>query len=211
MATLGGAFILGGLAFKAAFVPFHQWSPDVYTGAPTPVTAFMSVVVKAAAFAALVRIFATVYPDLNSSLLQGLAILVALTLVVGNFVALVQTSLKRLLAYSAVAHAGYLGLALLAADGSGTQAVVWYLTAYTLMNAGAFAVLSLLTDRNDRGDDLERLAGLGKTRPYSSLRAGALSLITRRDSAARRVSLEKSWCFKRRCKQAISASPSSPS
>ena len=166
LATLGGAFILGGLAFKAAFAPFHQWSPDVYTGAPTPVTAFMSVVVKAAAFAALVRIFATVYPDLNGSLLQGLAILVALTLVVGNLVALVQTSLKRLLAYSAVAHAGYLGLALLAADGSGTQAVVWYLTAYTLMNAGAFAVLSLLTDRNDRGDDLERLAGLGKTRPY---------------------------------------------
>ena len=166
LATLGGAFILGGLAFKAAFVPFHQWSPDVYTGAPTPVTAFMSVVVKAAAFAALLRIFATVYPSLNGSLLQALAILVALTLVVGNLVALVQTSLKRLLAYSAVAHAGYLGLALLAADRSGAQAVIWYLTAYTFMNVGAFAVLSLLTDRSDRGDDLERLAGLGKTRPY---------------------------------------------
>ena len=173
LATLGGAFILGGLAFKAAFAPFHQWSPDVYTGAPTPVTAFMSVVVKAAAFAALLRIFATVYPNLNTSLLQALAILVALTLVVGNLVALVQTSLKRLLAYSAVAHAGYLGLALLAADGSGTQAVVWYLTAYTFMNVGAFAVLSLLTDSNDRGDDLERLAGLGKTRPYL---AAALAL-----------------------------------
>ncbi len=173
LATLGGAFILGGLAFKAAFVPFHQWSPDVYTGAPTPVTAFMSVVVKAAAFAALLRIFATVYPDLGSSLLQALAVLVALTLVVGNLAALVQTSLKRLLAYSAVAHAGYLGLALLASDGSGTQAVVWYLTAYTFMNAGAFAVLSLLTDQNDRGDDLERLAGLGKTRPYI---AAALAL-----------------------------------
>ena len=165
LATLGGAFILGGLAFKAAFVPFHQWSPDVYTGAPTPVTAFMSVVVKAAAFAALVRLFASVYPDLNNSLTQALAVLVALTLVIGNLVALVQTSLKRLLAYSAVAHAGYLGLALLSADAGGTAAVVWYLTAYTFMNVGAFAVLSLLVDQHDRGDDLERLAGLGKTRP----------------------------------------------
>lgn len=165
LATLGGAFVLGGLAFKAAFVPFHQWSPDVYTGAPTPVTAFMSVVVKAAAFAALARLFVSVYPELNPSLVQALAVLVALTIVIGNLIALVQTSLKRLLAYSAVAHAGYLGLALLTADAGGTQAVVWYLTAYTFMNIGAFAVLSLLTDRNDFGDDLERLAGLGKTRP----------------------------------------------
>lgn len=167
LATLGGAFILGGLAFKAAFAPFHQWSPDVYTGAPTPVTAFMSVVVKAAAFAALLRVFALVYPNLNGALTQALVVLVALTLIIGNLAALTQRSVKRLLAYSAVAHAGYLGLALLAADtDGGARAVIWYLTAYTFMNVGAFAVLSLLTDRNDRGDDVERFAGLGKTRPY---------------------------------------------
>jgi len=119
LATLAGAFILGGLAFKAAFVPFHQWSPDVYTGAPMPVTAFMSVVVKAAAFAALLRVFATIYPDLNGALTQALVVLVALTLIVGNLAALAQRSVKRLLAYSAVAHAGYLGLALLGADSGG--------------------------------------------------------------------------------------------
>lgn len=167
LATLAGAFILSGLAFKAAFAPFHQWSPDVYSGAPTPVTAFMSVVVKAAAFAALLRVFTLIYPELSGALTQALVVIVALTLIVGNLSALVQRSVKRLLAYSAVAHAGYLGLALLAADtAGGTQAILWYLTAYTFMNVGAFAVLSLLTDRNDRGDDLERFAGLGKTRPY---------------------------------------------
>lgn len=167
LATLAGAFILAGLAFKAAFVPFHQWSPDVYTGAPTPVTAFMSVVVKAAAFAALLRVFGLIYPELNAALTQALVVLVALTLVVGNLAALVQRSVKRLLAYSAVAHAGYLGLALLAADtDAGIRAAIWYLTAYTFMNVGAFAVLSLLSDRRDRGDDLPNLAGLGRTRPY---------------------------------------------
>ena len=178
LATLGGAFVLGGLAFKAAFAPFHQWSPDVYTGAPTPVTAFMSVVVKAAAFAALLRVFALVYPNLDGVLTQALVVLVALTLIVGNFAALAQRSVKRLLAYSAVAHAGYLGLALLAADTvGGAQAIIWYLTAYTFMNVGAFAVLSLLTDRNDHGDDLERFAGLGKTRPYLAF-AMALFLLS---------------------------------
>jgi NADH-quinone oxidoreductase subunit N len=166
LATLGGVFILAGLAFKAAFAPFHQWSPDVYTGAPTPVTVYMSVVVKAAAFAALMRVFVAVFPELGTLLPNILAVLVALTLIIGNFAALVQRSVKRLLAYSAVAHAGYLGLAVLAADQAGIQAVIWYLLAYTFMNVGAFAVLTLITDKNDHGDDLERLAGLGRSRPY---------------------------------------------
>ena len=169
LATLGGAFVLGGLAFKAAFVPFHQWSPDVYLGAPTPVTAFMSVVVKAAAFAALLRVFGLIYPDLSGFLTQLLVVLVALTLVVGNFAALVQKSLKGLLAYSAVAHAGYLGLALLGANNGGMQAAIWYLSAYTFMNIGAFAVLSLLTGDDEKRDDLEQLAGLGRTRPRLAL------------------------------------------
>ncbi|ADI16068.1 NADH-quinone oxidoreductase subunit N [Truepera radiovictrix] len=169
LAALGGVFILAGLAFKAAFAPFHQWAPDVYTGAPTPVTAFMSVVVKAAAFAALLRVFATVFPALGAVVPVIFAVLVGLTMVIGNLSALVQRSVKRMLAYSAVAHAGYLGLAVLAAGqgaNSGAQAVVWYLLAYTLMNAGALAVMTLITDPNDHGDDLERLAGLGRTRPY---------------------------------------------
>lgn len=166
LATLGGAFVLAGLGFKAAIAPFHQWAPDVYTGAPTAVTAFMSVVIKTGAFAALLRIAATVFPGLEPWLLSTLAVLVALTLVLGNFAALMQTRVKRMLAYSAVAHAGYLGLAVLAADAGGIRAGAWYLIAYTLMNLGAFAVLTLTSDGNDRGDDLERFAGLGRRRPW---------------------------------------------
>ena len=166
LATLGGVFILGGLGFKAALAPFHQWSPDAYTGAPTSVTAFMSIVVKTAAFAALVRVFTLIYPDLGVIVTQSFVVLVALTLIVGNFAALLQRSVKRLLAYSAVAHAGYLGLGVLAANEVGTQALIWYLSAYTLMNAGAFAVLSMISDKNDHGDDLERFAGLGQKRPW---------------------------------------------
>ena len=165
-ATLGALMILGGLGFKVAFAPFHQWAPDVYTGAPTPVTAFMSVVVKVAAFAALLRIFATLVPVLPDMITQTLVVLVGLTVVVGNLAALMQRGVKRMLAYSAVAHAGYLGLAVLAADTVGMQAAIWYLTAYAFMNAGAFAILTLLSDKNDHGDDIERFAGLGRTRPY---------------------------------------------
>ncbi len=166
LATLGGALVLSGLAFKASIAPFHQWAPDVYTGAPSSVTTFMSVVVKTAAFAALLRIAALVFPSLQPWIFTTLSVLVGLTLVVGNFAALLQRGVKRMLAYSAVAHAGYLGLAVLAAPQGGMRAAVWYLTAYTLMNAGAFAVLTLMSDPNDRGDDLERFAGLGRQRPW---------------------------------------------
>ncbi len=169
LASLGGVLILGGLAFKAALAPFHQWAPDVYTGAPTPVTAFMSVVVKAAAFAALLRVAALFFPELSSLVSVALAVLVALTMVIGNFAALLQRGVKRMLAYSAVAHAGYLGLAVLAAGTVGVRAALWYLAAYTLTNIGAFAVLVLLGDRDDRGDDLGRLAGLGRQRPGLAL------------------------------------------
>lgn len=172
-AALGGVLLLVGLGFKVALAPFHQWAPDVYTGAPTTVTAFMSVVVKTGAFAAFLRIYAAFFPNLPPSVEQALVVLIVLTLVIGNLSALMQTSFKRMLAYSAVAHAGYLGLAVLAAGGAGTKAAIFYLAAYTLMNAGAFAILTMLTDKNDHGDDIERFAGLGKTRPYL---AAALSI-----------------------------------
>jgi NADH-quinone oxidoreductase subunit N len=169
LASLGGFFVLGGLAFKASIAPFHQWAPDVYTGAPTPVTTYMSVVVKTAAFAALLRIAVAFFPNLMPGFVTTFAVLVGLTMIVGNFAALLQSGVKRMLAYSAVAHAGYLGLAVLAADTVGTSAAGWYLLAYTLMNAGAFAVLTLISDASDRGDDLERFAGLGRTRPALAL------------------------------------------
>ncbi len=165
LATAGGALVLAGLGFKAALAPFHQWAPDVYTGAPTVVVTFMSVVIKVGAFAALLRIAATVFPALQPWLLTALAVIVALTLVAGNFTALMQRGVKRMLAYSSVAHAGYLGLALLAANHGGVPAAAFYLSVYALMNAGAFAVLTLVMDAGDHGDDLERFAGLGKTRP----------------------------------------------
>lgn len=164
LATLGGVFILGGLAFKAAIVPFQQWAPDVYTGAPTPVTTFMSVVVKVAAFGALLRVASGVLPGLPPALLETFSWLVGLTMLVGNFGALAQQGVKRMLAYSSVAHAGYLGLAVLA-GAQGAQALSWYLMAYAFMTAGAFAVLTMVSARDDRDDSLERLAGLGRRKP----------------------------------------------
>ncbi|CAN5692830.1 NADH-quinone oxidoreductase subunit N [soil metagenome] len=171
LALLGSVLLLAGLGFKVAFAPFHQWLPDVYTGAPTPVTTFMSVVVKTAAFAALLRIASTVFASLGAGPLGELlpimlGILIGATLIVGNFGALLQSGVKRMLAYSAVAHAGYLGLAVLAADTVGTNAAIFYLTAYTLMTAGAFAVLSAITNADDRGDEIERFAGLAARRPF---------------------------------------------
>ncbi|MEX2536920.1 MAG: NADH-quinone oxidoreductase subunit N [Trueperaceae bacterium] len=165
LATLGGLLVLAGLAFKASLVPFHQWAPDAYTGAPTAVTSYMSVAVKTAAFAALLRVAATVFPELSPIVLQAFVWIVGLTMIVGNLAAYVQRGVKRMLAYSAVAHAGYLGLAVLAVDAGGMRAGMWYLLAYTLMTAGAFAVLTLMSDRLDHGDDLERFAGLSRTRP----------------------------------------------
>jgi NADH-quinone oxidoreductase subunit N len=177
-AALGGVMLLAGLGFKVAFAPFHQWAPDVYTGAPTSVTAFMSVVVKTGAFAAFLRVFAAFFSGLPLMVEQALIVMIVMTLVIGNLSALVQTSFKRMLAYSAVAHAGYLGLALLAADSVGTRAAMFYLLSYTLMNAGAFAILTMLTDKNDYGDTIERFAGLGKTKPWlaASLSIFLLSL-----------------------------------
>lgn len=166
LASLGGMMLLVGLGFKVAFAPFHQWVPDVYTGAPTSVTAFMSVVIKTAAFAALLRLAVSLFPALSPVLLQSLVVLVALTMIIGNFGALAQRGVKRMIAYSAVAHAGYLGLAVLAANEAGMRAAIFYLSAYTLMTAGAFAVLTLISDKNDHGDALERFAGLGRKRPF---------------------------------------------
>lgn len=166
---IGGVLLLAGLGFKAAIFPFHQWAADAYTGAPTPVTAFMSVVVKTAAFAALLRIAAEFLPLSSPYMFEIFSWLIGITMVVGNFSALAQNGVKRMLAWSSVAHAGYLGLAVLAAGGLGTGAALYYLLAYTLMTAGAFAVLSRVTEADDSGDSLQHLAGLGRRRPALAL------------------------------------------
>ena len=126
----------------------------------------MSVVVKTAAFAALLRFASMAFPDVSPTLNQLFIVLVVLTLVVANLVALEQRTLKRMLAYSAVAHAGYLGMGVLAGSES---AVIWYLAAYTFMNIGAFTVLSLISNSEDKGDSLEDIAGLSKHRPLLAL------------------------------------------
>ncbi|HEX2864139.1 MAG TPA: NADH-quinone oxidoreductase subunit N, partial [Deinococcales bacterium] len=159
----GALFMLVGFGFKVAWAPFHQWTPDVYTGAPTIVTQYMSVGIKAAAFAGLIRLYGTAFGGITAWVVPT-QILLALTMLVGNLAALRQSSLKRMLAYSSIAQAGYIGLAVLASQQSGWSSALFYLAGYTLMNAGAFAVVIALSTSED-GPDMESLAGLGRRRP----------------------------------------------
>ena len=163
----GVGLLLIGFAFKVAAVPFHMWTPDVYQGAPTPVTAFMSVGAKAAGFAALLRLLLTAFPALGAQWAWPAAALAVLTMTWGNLAALRQDNLKRMLAYSSIAHAGYV-LVGVAAGPEGAGGVLFYLIAYTLMNMGAFAVLTALerAESEPAGFTLERMAGLFGRRPW---------------------------------------------
>jgi NADH-quinone oxidoreductase subunit N len=158
-----GILLMGvGFAFKVSAAPFHMWTPDVYQGAPIPVTAFMSVGTKAAAFAMIVRVFAGGLPHVAPEWQTLLAFVAATSMVVGNLMAITQTSLKRLLAYSGVAQAGYILIGVIAGGPSGLAAVLYYLFVYMFMNFGAFAVITLLARRDADADsfaDLEGLAG----------------------------------------------------
>jgi NADH-quinone oxidoreductase subunit N len=159
--TVGMGLLVVGFGFKIAAVPFHMWTPDVYEGAPTPVTAFVSTAVKAAAFAALARVFLTALGDLQESwapIFWGLAVL---TMTVANLVAIAQQNIKRMLAYSSIAHAGYLLIALVAAGPAGLTGLLFYLLAYAFMNLGAFAVVVALEQREDRYLLLNDYSGLG--------------------------------------------------
>jgi NADH-quinone oxidoreductase subunit N len=164
LASLGLALVAVGFTFKISAVPFHQWTPDVYEGAPSAVTAFMSVTVKAAAFAGLMRIVSMAFGGAES-LRDVLWWLAAATMIVGNVMAVIQENVKRLLAYSSVAHAGYLLMGLVAGTTAGSAAMLFYLVAYLFMNLGAFAVLIALTNRGQELDRLEDFSGLAKSRP----------------------------------------------
>ncbi len=156
------ALVTAGLGFKAAVVPFHQWTPDAYDGAPTPSTAFMSVAPKAAAFAAILRVMATALGPIQIDWALVFAVLAVITMTTGNIVALVQTNVKRMLAYSSIAHTGYI-LAAVAAISAGAPAgaaVLFYVFAYGIMNLGAFACLQLLDLEGTRGASLDELNGL---------------------------------------------------
>jgi NADH-quinone oxidoreductase subunit N len=162
---LGMAFLLVGFGFKVALIPFQAWTPDVYEGAPTVVTAFMAVAVKAAAFAAFARVFFAGLPELAAHWTGLLSVLAALTMTVGNVIAVSQRSVKRMLAYSSIAHAGYALLGLVADSPAGGAALLYYLMVYVFMNVGAFGVLIALGRRGEPRDRLDDLAGVGFRHP----------------------------------------------
>ncbi len=171
--TLGMGLLIVGFGFKVASVPFHMWAPDVYEGAPTSVTAFMITGTKAAAFAAFLRILMTGLPALLPDWSGVLWVLAVLSMTVGNLVALVQTNLKRMLAYSSIAHAGYLLVATVTGTRLGSGSILFYLTAYTFMNLGAFAVIVALARRDEERLLIDEYAGLGRRHP---LLAAAMAL-----------------------------------
>jgi NADH-quinone oxidoreductase subunit N len=171
--VIGMALVLVGFGFKIALVPFHSWAPDVYEGAPTPVTAFMTVGPKAAGIAALLRILVQALPFLAEDWSRILWLLSILTMTLGNVVAVLQTNIKRMLAYSAIAHAGYILIGIVVNSEMGLSAILFYLVIYTVMNLVAFSVVLSLSRAGDARVFLEDYAGLGRTAPFA---AAALSL-----------------------------------
>jgi NADH-quinone oxidoreductase subunit N len=168
--TVGSALILVGLGFKVAAVPFHMWTPDVYQGAPSAVTAFMAAGAKIAGFAALLRVFALAFPAIAADLTPILAVLAGLTMIVGNVLAISQSNIKRLLAYSSIAHAGYILMAFVPYGQSGVVATsiasgLFYLVAYSLANFGAWAVVIALEKQEGKGLEIDDYAGLGRKYP----------------------------------------------
>src|SRR5207248_5033051 len=143
-----------------------MWTPDVYEGAPTAITAYMSVAAKAAAFAAMLRVFMIAFPSLVTDWGNMLAIVAVITMVVGNTVAVWQQNVKRMLAYSSIAHAGYILVAVVAANQLGVQSVLFYTVAYTLMNLGAFAIVIMVGQRGEENEEIADLAGLASRHPW---------------------------------------------
>lgn len=162
---VGAAMLIVGLGFKVGAVPFHMWTPDAYDGAPTPVTAFMATGVKAAAFAAFLRVFGVAFAGAYATWGPVLWWLAVLTMFVANLIALTQGSVKRMLAYSSIAHAGYLLVALLSRNTLGASAFLFYLLVYTLMTAGAFGMLIVSSRTDKERVSLDDYAGLGWEQP----------------------------------------------
>ena len=167
---IGGmaVLVLVGFSFKISAVPFHFWAPDVYEGAPTPITAFISTASKAAGFAVLLRFMLAVFPAIEAEWVTLVAIMATVTMTVGNLLALPQTNIKRLLAYSSIAHAGYAMIGLVALSSFGTASVIFYLIGYVVTNIAAFAVVILFA-RSAGSDEIADYAGLSRRSPGLAL------------------------------------------
>jgi NADH-quinone oxidoreductase subunit N len=162
----GLAMILAGLAFKVSAAPFHMWTPDVYQGAPTSVTAFMSAATKTAALVVTLRVLVTAFPEQSDVWTIAVAVIAAVSLAWGNLGALAQRDVKRLLAYSSISHAGFMLMAVSANSERGGEALLYYLVPYSAMSVGAFAVVAARERELGRPVTLESLAGFGWERPY---------------------------------------------
>jgi len=174
--SLGIGLLLIGFAFKVALAPFHMWSPDVYQGAPTTVTGFLCTAPKAAGFGALMKVFMTAFPEVHDEWQTLFWIMAALTMTVGNISALVQSNVKRMLAFSSISHAGYLAMGVLVLDSNSVGAILFYLAVYSAMNLGAFAIIAV-AEREEQGVAFEDYRGLASRHPWFSA-AIALFLIS---------------------------------
>jgi|SRR5579871_405193 len=165
LVSTAAALMFVGLAFKISAVPFQSWAPDVYQGAPAPVSGFLSVGPKAAAFAVLLRVFMTAFGPVASSWMPFIWGVALATMIVGNFAAILQSNIKRLLAYSSIAHAGYILVAVTANSGAGSAAAMFYLAAYAFTNLGAFAVVSYFSRKGEQFVKVDDFAGLAQRQP----------------------------------------------
>ncbi|PWK73126.1 NADH-quinone oxidoreductase subunit N [Streptomyces sp. CG 926] len=165
---IGGALILMGLLFKVGAVPFHMWTPDVYQGAPTPITGFMAAATKVAAFGALLRLLYVVLPGLRWDWRPVMWAVAIVTMLAGAVIAVTQTDVKRLLAYSSIAHAGFILAGVIATSAQGVQSVLFYLAAYSFVTIGAFAVVTLVRDAGGEATHLSKWAGLGRRSPLTA-------------------------------------------
>src|SRR5258707_7315200 len=166
--VLAVILVVAGIGFKIAAVPFHMWAPDVYEGAPTPITAFLSVGSKAASFAMLIRIFVEGMPSMSGDWRLLFYVLSVLTMTAGNVAAVTQSNVKRMLAYSSIAHAGYLLIGVVAGTARGITAMLVYLMVYSFMQLGAFAVVTVLRRQDVQGDELKDFSGLAFRNPFAA-------------------------------------------
>ena len=165
---IGMSFLSVGLLFKVGAVPFHSWTPDVYQGAPTPITAFMAAATKVAAFGAMLRIYYTVFANAEWSWNPVISAIAIISMILGSLVAIAQRDVKRMLAYSSIAHAGFLLSGIIALNKAGLDASIFYLFAYGIATVGGFAVVTLVRDSSGEVTDLNRWKGLGKRSPFAA-------------------------------------------